>query len=145
MTSVQTKRREMFWFDLAAKTGTAVDHKGRKHSVVAATKNFLITEYEGEEFCFDKSGSQMSRFQSTRLVEPAVTEESLLTYIVYNAKNHEILYMSDLCMDAGKVLDRINEDSVHMINVTHPANKDTLENLGIHQTRWLVMNEEVAH
>tara|TARA_B100000749_G_C18412445_1_gene459733 strand:- start:675 stop:1091 length:417 start_codon:yes stop_codon:yes gene_type:complete len=113
----------------AIEDGIAIDQKGRKHSIIASTGCFIITQCNNKEHCFDMNGTEKSSFASCRLAEPVKTENRIAHNVVLNTETNKLVFASTTRDKTLRELEK--EFNMRVLNTTHPEAKKILEELGI--------------
>lgn len=134
---IPTTETEVFDIQAAIGQGFADDHKGANHAVVAhgPQSQFLITESDGIEYCFDADGKQFADFAKLKLTHPSRTLVKVFHYVVYDEEKMEILGWGKTRITANEIVKRHGGAAV-IANTTHPKIIQKLAQMGVEKTRW---------
>lgn len=124
----------VFDFETAIDIGQAVDHRGHTHKIVASSKQFLITEMGGQEYCFDRLGAEQTNFAVHKLTHPVKTERQIKKCIIYNTETMTPYEGFDRLKEANACLEQlVNQDKPfsRIGDTASPESKSTLIQLGL--------------
>ena len=127
-SGIKAKRRTVFDIERAIVNGKAHDQHNNCHRLIAHGTEFLITSFDGVEYCFNDRGKQFTAFPKLVLKGPTKTIDQPFPYVIYNTQTMDIVdtYQSSKGYQVA--------DSCELwqcINITHPKNAALLKKLGI--------------
>lgn len=136
-TSLRTTRKLVLDFDQAIKQGMCRDQNDNKHIIRGHGDQFLITAFEGQEYCFDRRGIQVgAQTKTVKLLDPGMAEVSLLPYLIYNTRSLEIVSQHTGVMSASIDMEKAKDPDLKLLNVTNATQREAMESLGIQRHRW---------
>ena len=131
--SIRYNRRNVFNFEAAVACGYVTDSDGKQHRVIAHGTEFLITQCDGREFCFNRRGIQFADHRTIKLTLPAQCLVELPTYLVYNTATMQVVSQHDWAGEGYDAAQALGDGFV-CINTTHRLHKDTLVALGVERS-----------
>lgn len=131
---IKIERKEVFDFDKAVSNGHAFDQNGDKHTIIASSQKFIITQGKDGENCFNRDGRQFELFHRTiALKQPHRIEAKVYAYLIYDEKTMEIIDMKNVYgQDCSKAI----KNGYKVINTTNNTYLPIMQRLGIEKTKW---------